>query len=500
MEHVDVIIVGAGISGIGVAAHLRQRQPDRTFVMLEGRHAIGGTWDLFRYPGIRSDSDMYTFGYAFKPWVADRNLATAEAIRNYLHETVDEYNLEPHIRFHHRVLEAAWSSTERRWRLRVQRKDGGVVDLTCHFLVTGTGYYNYERGHTPDLPGLDTFEGQVIHPQHWPENLDYAGKRVLIVGSGATAVTLVPEMAKTAAHVTMLQRSPTFVISRPAQDPVAMWLKRWFPAGMAHTMVRTKNTVMGWLLYRLAQGIPERIRKYLLDQAREGTEGKVDVDVHFNPKYNPWDQRLCLIPEGDLFEALKSDRADIVTDTIERFGPTGVTLASGQTIDADIVVTATGLQLQFLGGIDMSIDGRPLDAADLVTYKGVMFGNVPNWMAVIGYTSASWTLKVDLAAIWLCRLFDHMERHGFDVATPRYTTGETQPYMAKLSSAGYIQRGLAQMPRQGTTAPWLNRDDYFGDVMSLRWGTIDDGVLAFKRVEDARPVAPGVTTSAGVRG
>ena len=482
MEHVDVLIVGAGISGIGAACHLRRAHPDRSFTILEGRETFGGTWDLFRYPGVRSDSDMYTFGYSFKPWTLGRDIAPASDILAYLGETIDEYVLEPSIRYGHRVKRVAWSSEDRRWTVTVERlDDGAILGITCQFLVTGTGYYDHERGHTPTLPGLEDFRGRVVHPQHWPDDLDHARKRVLIVGSGATAVTLVPAMAATAAHVTMLQRSPTYVVSRPSKEPAAAWLGRFLPAAAVHTLIRSRNTAMRWLFYRLAQRFPAPIRRSLLERARTAMGDKVDVDTHFSPSYAPWDQRMCLIPDGDLFDALQSERASVVTDTIERFDATGVQLTSGARVDADVVVTATGLQLSFLRGIEMVVDGRVVDAADLVTYRGVLFGNVPNWVALLGYTSASWTLKVDLACGYLCRLLSFMDGHGYDTVMPVLDEEDepTRTYFASLASAGYVQRGEGAMPRQRNTGPWRNRDDYFADLVALRYAGLEDGVLRF---------------------
>jgi len=478
MEHVHVLVVGAGISGIGTGCTLKREHPERSFVILEGRDALGGTWDLFRYPGIRSDSDMYTFGYAFRPWRSSRDIASGDAILAYLRETVAEYGLEPHIRYGHRVLRLSWSSSEGRWTATV-RRDDAEIELTADFLVTGTGYYDYERGHEPEIPGLDAFAGPVVHPQRWPEDLEYTGKRVLVVGSGATAVTLVPALAEAAAHVTMLQRSPTYVASRPAVDRLARILKLWLPERLAHRLIRAKNIAWSRFAYRLARWRPDLVRRTLLERARELTGGEIDVDVHFAPAYDPWDQRVCLVPDDDLFEVLRTERATIVTDTIERFDEGGVVLTSGGRIDADIVVTATGLRMLFLGGIAMDVDGRPVEASELVTYKGVMFGGVPNWVAMIGYTSASWTLKVDLAAQYLCRLLSHMDRYGHEVVVPEPAeTGPTRPYMANLTS-GYVLRHQAEMPRQGSVDPWLNHDDYYADRRTLLREPIDDGALRF---------------------
>lgn len=489
MQHVDVLIVGAGISGIGAACHLRMKCAHKTFVVLEGRDRLGGTWDLFRYPGIRSDSDMFTFGYAFKPWVEERDIATGDAILNYLEETVEEYELGGSIRYGHRVDTVSWSSETQRWHVRGHRTDDdSSFELTCRFLVTGTGYYDYEKGYLPHFEGFDSYEGVVAHPQHWPEDLDYTGKRVLVIGSGATAVTLVPSMAKTAAHVTMLQRSPTYIFSRPAADPIARRLRQWLPTKAAYRVVRAKNVLYQWGTYTLARKKPQLVRDNIRKVAKEALGDRVDVDVHFNPSYEPWDQRLCLIPDGDLYDALADERASIVTDTIARFTPAGVELASGETIEADVVVPATGLELKFLGGIEMDVDGEPVRSKDLVSYRGMMFAGVPNWMAMVGYTNASWTLRVDLSADYLCRLLRHMDRHGQTSVRPELDdpSMETEPIMARLKS-GYVKRAADRIPKQGMALPWRNQDHYIRDFVSTKWGRLDGhGVLQFTQGAAAR--------------
>lgn len=483
MEHVNVLIVGAGISGIGAACHLRRDNPDHTFAIIEGRKALGGTWDLFRYPGIRSDSDMYTFGYSFKPWVDDQDIATGDAILRYLEETVDEYELREHIRFSHHVLKVTWSSNDRRWVATIKRlEDDTVFEISADFLLTCTGYYRYDKGYLPKFEGFDDYAGVVAHPQHWPKDLDYDGKRVLVIGSGATAVTVVPAMAETASHVTMLQRSPTYMFSRPAVDPVASWLKKRLPVGAAYALTRLKNVLLQRTLYKLARLRPDMTRKRLRRMAQEAVGPHVDVDVHFNPTYAPWDQRICLIPDDDLYAALREGRASVVTDTIDHFDADGVVLTSGERIDADVVVPATGLELQFLGGIEMEVDGEAIDASKLVTYRGFMFANVPNWASVFGYTSASWTLKADLISGYVCRLLRHMRENGYDVVVPPAPEPDapTQPFITSLS-AGYIQRAIDRMPRQGTSGAWVNHDDYARDVLQLKLGRIDDGVLRFEQ-------------------
>lgn len=481
MEHVNVLIIGAGISGIGAACHLRMKNPDHSFAIIEGREAIGGTWDLFRYPGIRSDSDMYTFGYGFKPWVEDQDIATGDAILRYLEETVDEYELRPAIRFGHRVANVSWSSADTRWVADLRRaSDGSSLQISCDFLLTCTGYYDYERGHLPQFEGFDDYQGEVAHPQHWPQDLDYAGKRVLVIGSGATAVTIVPAMAESAAHVTMLQRSPTYIFSRPAEDAIARKLRRHIPDRAAHTLTRAKNVGMQWLLYTVARKRPDWMRRQLRKMAGEAVGPDVDVDVHFKPRYEPWDQRLCLIPDGDLYAALRQRKASIVTDTVERFTATGVRLGSGTEIEADIVVPATGLEIQFLGGMTMDVDGERIDGRELVSYKGMMFSNVPNWAHFLGYTAASWTLKVDLTADYVSRLLGHMRKHGHVTVTPRLDGSiETEPIMTKLSKSGYVKRARDRLPRQGLALPWRNADSYVRDYAAIKWGRIDDGVLRF---------------------
>ncbi len=481
MEKVDVLIIGAGISGIGAACHLRTKHPDRSIAILERREDLGGTWDLFRYPGVRSDSDMFTFGFAFKPWVEERDVATGDAILSYLNEAADEYGVRELIRFGHGVDHLDWSSDRKTWIATASRADGEVVTFEAPVLLTCTGYYDYAGGHTPEFEGLEEFEGEVVHPQLWPEDLDWAGKRVVVIGSGATAVTLVPAMAKDAAHVTMLQRSPSYVFSRPARDPVAQALRAALPEQVAYDMIRLKNVGMQRLQYMLARKRPGYIKGLLLDMAREEAGPDVDVDTHFNPSYDPWDQRLCLIPDGDLFASLREGAASVVTQTIDRFTPQGVLLSDGTLLEADVVVTATGLTLQFLGGLTAEIDGKLVEPSEHIVYKGMMFHDVPNCVAFFGYTSASWTLKTDLTSEYVCRLLDHMDERGYATFVPRLDDPDmpTQSIMANLSSSGYVKRGDHLLPRQGLSQPWRNKDGYFGDYATIRWGRLDDGVLAF---------------------
>ena len=472
VEHFDVVIVGAGISGIGAAWHLQTRCPDRSFVILEGREAIGGTWDLFRYPGIRSDSDMYTLGFGFKPWTAAKAIADGPAILSYLNETIRENGIERHVRLSHRVISAEWSTADARWTVAVDRA-GERVRFTCNFLHLCSGYYNYQRGHAPEFKGAEDFAGRIVHPQFWPDDLDYADKRVVVIGSGATAVTLVPEMAKQAAHVTMLQRSPTYVVSRPSEDAVAEWLKRRLPPKAAYAAVRWKNVLLGQFFFSRARKYPAKAKERLLGWAREHV-GDEMVAKHFTPTYNPWDQRLCLVPDADLFAALKRGDASVVTDRIDRFTADGILLESGETLPADIIVTATGLELQLMAGIELAIDGTRVDPAKSLNYKGMMFSDIPNLALSFGYTNASWTLKADLTAGYLCRLLNTMRERGLRQATPRLGDEplEVVPFLDFTS--GYVTRAMDKFPKQGSKAPWRLHQNYLKDVFALRHGSIDD--------------------------
>ena len=446
--------------------------------MIEARDDIGGTWDLFRYPGIRSDSDMFTFGYRFRPWTEGKDIASAESIRKYLNETVDEYSLRSRIRFGQRVTGINWCSIQNHWEVDIRHKDGRETGLTCGYVIAASGYYNYDHGYRPTFPGIDDYQGQVVHPQHWPEDLDYAGKRVLVIGSGATAVTLVPALAETAAHVTMLQRSPTYVFNRPSGDAIAIWARKVLPDSWAHKIARVKNILLGIYLYSLSQRKPETVKAYLMKQVRDGVGPDVDVDKHFNPTYGPWDQRLCLIPDGDLFEALKSGQADILTDRIQTFTPTGVVIESGTEVDADIVVTATGLEIQFLGGAVPTIDDQEIPLADLTVYRGMMLSNVPNLSVVFGYTNASWTLKADLTCAYVTRLLTYMEQNGHTTVRAVLDEDIVRKPLVSLES-GYLLRAEHLLPKQGANAPWKNHENYIGDMVSIRYGRFGDGVLRF---------------------
>jgi monooxygenase len=493
-EHFDVLIIGAGLSGIDAAHHLQELCPKKTYAILEQRERIGGTWDLFRYPGIRSDSDMLTMGYSFRPWTKPKAISPGEDIREYITDTAREAGIDRHIRFRHTITRASWSSTTATWTVEgTRRTDGGQderVTLTCGFLFSCAGYYRYSAGHTPEFPGIERFTGRVVHPQAWPEDLDYAGQRVVVIGSGATAVTLVPAMAKTAAHVTMLQRSPTWVVSMPEQDVIANRLRTVLPATWAYRLSRWKNVLYMWFMYRLARRDPEFVKKGLLAQAAAHLGPGFDVATHFTPRYDPWEQRLCLVPDADLFVALREGRASVVTDQIETFTDTGIALKSGRRLEADLVVTATGLVMQTLGGIELSVDGRSIDLGQTLAYKGVMFSNIPNLAAVFGYINASWTLKADLICNWVCRLLNAMERRGARQVTPTVRDdGPAAPFVEHLSS-GYVQRAIEHWPRQGRRLPWRVHQDYFRDWLSLKWSRIEDDALVFSSVPSApQPVA-----------
>jgi len=477
-EHFDVVIVGAGLSGVGAGYHLQTNCPDRSYVILEGREAMGGTWDLFRYPGIRSDSDMYTLGYVFKPWKEAKAIADGPSILNYIHETAAEHGIDRHIRYRHMVKAASWSTDDAAWTVEVEH-DGKPVTFTCNFLFLCGGYYSYEGGYTPEFEGMERFKGTIVHPQKWPESLDYRGKKVVVIGSGATAVTLVPEMAKDAAHVTMLQRSPTYVVSRPAKDAIADFLRDHLPAKLAYDIVRWKNVLLTMYFYRLARKRPEQVKQRLLGWVRDHLGPDYDIETHFTPRYNPWDQRVCLVPDSDLFAAIRGGGASVVTDQIETFTETGLKLKSGQELDADIIVTATGLNLQVMNGLKLSVDGKRVDPSKTLAYKGMMYEGVPNLASSFGYTNASWTLKADLTCDYVCRLLNHMKKTGMRQATPLNDdpTVENRPWLD--FSSGYVQRSIDKFPKQGSKAPWKLHQNYVLDIMLLRHSKIDDGVMRF---------------------
>jgi len=489
-EHFDVIIVGAGLSGIDAAYHVQTYCRRKSYVILEGRDAIGGTWDLFRYPGIRSDSDMYTFGYSFRPWQSSTAIAHGASIRSYIRETAEAYGIDRNIRFQHRIKSASWSSAEALWTLEAERGPGHEpVRFTCNFLFACTGYYDYAAGYAPEFSGMEKFRGRVVHPQKWPQDLDYAGKRVVVIGSGATAVTIVPVIGETATRVTMLQRSPSYIVSRPSEDPLANSLRRYFTIKFAFAVVRWRNLLRGLYFYNLCRRKPDAAKQWIVEQARLQLGADYDVKTHFTPRYNPWDQRLCLAPDADFFRAIKAGKADIVTDQIETFTESGIRLQSGRELEADIIVTATGLKLQMLGGIQVDVDGKPVKFGETMNFRGTLLSDVPNMANVFGYTNASWTLKSDLVSAYVSRLINYMDRHGYDQCTPRNRDPSTTPEPFLDFSSGYIKRALDQLPRQGSKKPWKLYQNYMLDMLSLRYGPVNDSALEFSRRRETRKAA-----------
>ena len=479
-QHLDVLIVGAGLSGIGAAWHLQKNCPARSYAILEGRERSGGTWDLFRYPGVRSDSDMYTLGYSFRPWKEAKAIADGSSILTYIRETASDHGIDANIRFNHRVTAAAWSSAAARWTVEVERGPAREpIRLTCGFLFMCSGYYDYAAGYTPDFPGIERFAGQIVHPQKWSDAIAYAGKRVVVIGSGATAVTVVPSMAETAEHVTMLQRSPTYVVARPAEDAIANKLRRRLPLKLAYALTRWKNVLMGMYFYQLCKRKPERVKSLILGGVRQMLGPDYDIGTHFTPRYNPWDQRLCLVPDADLFRAIRRTKVSVVTDEIDTFTETGIKLKSGAELPADLIVTATGLALQLLGGMTLEVDGKSVGLAQLLTYKGMMYSDVPNFAVVTGYTNASWTLKADLVCEYVCRLINYMARKGYRQCTPRIDDPamERKPWVD--FSSGYIQRSAHKFPKQGSKRPWNLHQNYALDLLNLRYGSIRDSAMVF---------------------
>ncbi len=491
IEHFDVLIVGAGISGISAAVHLKQGSPGRSFAIIESRPRIGGTWDLFKYPGIRSDSDMHTLGFSFKPWTHEKSIADAPSILSYLHETVHEFDIESAIRFDTRAKKISWDSGTARWTVTTEQSDGSRREMTCQFLTMCTGYYSYTDPYQPEFAGRESFKGPIFHPQFWPENLDYQGKKVVVIGSGATAVTIVPAMATSGVgHVTMLQRSPTYYVSRPAKDGFANVLRKILPGGLAYAITRFKNTGMQQFFYNMTQTKPEKAREKLIDLVAKELPPGYDVATDFTPSYNPWEQRLCLVPDSDLFEAIKAGTADVVTDEIDRFTPTGIALKSGKTLDADIIVTATGLKMEIMSGVELIIDGAPVRVGDTFSYKGCMYSGVPNLTSTFGYSNASWTLKADLISEYVCRLLNHMQQTGTDicVAVPHGVT-EDPKGMMNLSS-GYVQRAKGLVPMQGDVDPWLVHHNYSADKKLMRYGKLEDGAMTFKKATQGAVSVP----------
>lgn len=482
---VDVLIVGAGISGIGAAVHLSKRSPGRSFAIVEARESLGGTWDLFKYPGIRSDSDMYTLGYNFKPWTSRQAIADGPNIMTYLHETVTEYNLEKHIRYQQKVVHASWASAAALWTVDIAHGDGTASQIKCRFLFMCSGYYNYDEVHDPKFVGREDFAGQIVHPQFWPEDLDYTGKKIIVIGSGATAVTVVPAMAEKAGHVTMLQRSPSYVASRPGEDKFALALRKVLPSKAAYLITRWRNVLLQLFFFNLARKRPKMVKRKLLDMVREELGPDYDM-AHFTPRYNPWDERLCAVPDSDLFNVIRDGKASVATDHIDRFVENGILLKSGKILEADIIVTATGLKLLTGGSARFEVDGEAVDFGQTVNYKGVMMSGVPNLGMTFGYTNSSWTLKADLTSEYVCRLLNHMESRGFDYAVPTLPVdGSVKPEPLLDFSSGYVQRAIKDLPKQGQEKPWRLNQNYAFDIINLRHRTIDDGALVFGKAKIA---------------
>ncbi|HIK97440.1 MAG TPA: NAD(P)/FAD-dependent oxidoreductase [Gammaproteobacteria bacterium] len=484
-NHFNVIVVGAGISGIGAGYYLQKKCPNKSFVILEGRDNIGGTWDLFRYPGIRSDSDMNTMGFRFKPWMGVKSIADGPSILSYLHETVKENDLNKKIHFNQWVNEASWSSRDSQWTVQVEnKKTQELQDFTCDFLFLCGGYYNYEEGYTPHFAGREIFLGQIIHPQKWPKNLDYKNKKVVVIGSGATAVTIIPTMAEEAAHVTMLQRSPTYFLSAPDEDPVGNFLRKFISSKLTYKLVRWKNIRFQWWFFQKCRKFPKKVKEFLIKQVREELGPNYDIETHFTPKYNPWEQRMCLVPNGDFFNAINAGKASVITDHIDRFTKKGIKLKSGGEVEADLIVTATGLNLEVCNGIKLEVDNNEVDISKTMTYKGMMFSDVPNLVATFGYTNASWTLRADLTSEYVCRLLNFMDKKGYANCCPR-TAEHVEPEGDWLDfTSGYVKRSMHKFPKQGSRDPWRNTQNFPKDVLAIRWGNIDNKELKFTSLEN----------------
>ena len=483
-DYVDVLIVGAGISGIAAAYYLGRRCPNVSWTIVEGRDAIGGTWDLFRYPGVRSDSDMYTLGYRFRPWTGDKAIADGAAILQYLRDTAREFGIDRQIRFQQRVRRISWSSAKAEWTVTLDDSAAEIQrQMRCRFLFMCTGYYRYDKGYQPDWPGMDRFRGQILHPQAWREDVDYTGARIIVIGSGATAVTMIPALAERAAHVTMLQRSPSYIVSSPSRDDISLWLHAKLPFGLAAWLSRWRLILRQMFYYHIARSKPEEIRATMLQALRATLGADFDIERHFNPRYKPWDQRVCLVPDADLFEAIKAGKVQIVTESIERFTEAGILLENGESLRADIIITATGLVMKIMHGVDIQADGRAVELGETLSYKGMMYSNIPNLFSAFGYTNASWTLKAELICENVCRLLRHMERRGYDQCAPRLKGDETEAEAFVDFTSGYVQRALDELPKQGSRPPWKVYQNYLKDLLMMRYGALDDGVMEFRRLE-----------------
>ncbi len=484
-EHVDVLIVGAGLSGIAAAYYLQQRCPGMSWTIVEGRAAIGGTWDLFRYPGVRSDSDMYTLGYRFRPWTGDKAIADGPAILQYIKDTAHEFGIDRKIRFQHRVCQVSWSSTTAKWTVDIQRGgDEARLQISCSFLFMCTGYYRYDQGYTPEWQGRERFKGEIVHPQQWREDLQYTGARIVVIGSGATAVTLAPALAEHANHVTMLQRSPTYIVSAPSRDPASMWLYQHLPLRLAAWLARWRLILRSMFYYHMARSKPTETRRAMLQGVRHALGNEYDVERHFAPRYNPWDQRVCLVPDADLFRAIKAGKASIVTEQIDRFVEDGILLQTGEVLRADIIVTATGLEMKIMSGVQIRVDGELVELGDTLSYKGMMYSNVPNLASAFGYTNASWTLKAELICEYVCRLLNYMERRNYAQCMPRLKRNEAQTEAYIDFTSGYVQRALDSLPKQGKQRPWKVYQNYLKDLLMMRLVPLNDGVMEFKRLQD----------------
>ena len=479
-NHFDVIVIGAGISGIGAGYHLQTKCPEKSYAILEGRDTIGGTWDLFKYPGIRSDSDMYTLGFSFFPWKEKEAIADGPSILKYLDETSKKFNIDKKIKFNHYVKDASWCSEKSIWTLKIDDKNKmDTVTISCNFIFMCSGYYSYEKGYTPDFEGINEFNGKIMHPQEWDTSIDYTNKEVIVIGSGATAVTLVPEMAKDAKHVTMLQRSPTYVVSAPQQDPLANFLQKYLSSKLSYFIVRWKNILRQQWYFRLCKKNPKRVKDFIINQVRNSLGDDYDVDKHFTPNYNPWDQRMCLVPNGDLFKSIRKKQTSVVTDKIEKFSAKGIKLVSGKTLPADLIVTATGLNLEICSNINLKVDGKDINLSDTVTYKGMMFSGVPNLVSTFGYTNASWTLGADLTSEYVCRLLNYMNKSSIKKCCPEANSKiENNDDWLNLTS-GYIQRSKDIFPKQGRRSPWTNNQNFLKDIFQIRYGKINDGEIKF---------------------